>query len=450
MKNILIIGAGRSATDLIEYLLSQAEAHDWWITVGDFHLDLAKSKVGAHPRGKAIFFDINEELLIEQYVEKADLVASFLPPDMHIRVARACLRHAAHLVTASYLTEDMKVFNEAAKAQGLIFLNEMGADPGLDHMSAMQHIHAIQEAGGEILAFKSYAGALVAPECNTNPWGYKFTWRPMNVVLAGQGGTARYIRDHKFRYIPYHQLFSRLDEVEVPGGYGRLQAYANRDSLPYRKKYGLEEVPTLIRGTLRVPGFCDAWHALVTLGLTDHSYQIEKADQFSYRDWLEAYLPVQHTEDIELATAQFLELDVDHPTMERLRYLDLFSDKKIGLKKGTPAEILLDLLEKKWVFEESDTDMLVMVHEFMYRQEGEVFRRRTAMACRGLDHQHTAISRTVGLPSGIGIKLILQGVIHSPGVHIPVKKEIYQPILQELTHFGITFEETEERVFDRV
>ena len=444
MTNILILGAGRSATDLISYLLELAPTKNWKITVGDFNPELAAQKVGAHEAGEAVFFDVHDEALVEKYVGNAQVVASFLPANLHVGVAKACLKHHAHLVTASYLSEGMKALDQAAQEAGLVFLNEMGADPGLDHMSAMEQIDLIKAKGGEIFSFKSYTGALIAYRSNDNPWGYKFTWAPMNVVLAGQGGTARYVRDHKFRYLPYHRLFSITDTVDVPGDYGQLEAYANRDSLPYRAKYGLEAVPTLIRGTLRVPGYCEAWHALVQLGLTDHSYQVEEAHSFSYVEWLSAYLPYRRDPNIELATAQFLGAELDSSLMDRLRYLGLFSDEKIPLEQATPAEILLDLLSRKWVFKANDTDMLVMVHEFAYRQNGKTYLRKTGLAYEGMDHEHTAISRTVGLPAGIAIKLILEGKIHTPGVHIPVSEEIYKPVLKELKGYGIHFEEREE------
>jgi saccharopine dehydrogenase (NADP+, L-glutamate forming) len=450
MTHILILGAGRSATDLISYLLDLAPQKDWKITVGDFNKDLAVQKVNGHSHGEAIFFDVNDEELVEKYVGSASIVASFLPAHMHVIVAQSCLKHKAHMVTASYITKEMKALDEEAKEAGLILLNEMGADPGLDHMSAMQQIDAIKAKGGKIISFKSYTGALIAPRSNDNPWGYKFTWAPMNVILAGQGGTARYVRDNKFRYLPYHRLFSITDTVAVPGAYGELEAYANRDSLPYRAKYNLEEVPTLIRGTLRVKGYCEAWNALVQLGLTDHSYKIERANESTYAEWLNAYLPYKRDPNLEVATAQFLDTELFSPLMERLRYLGLFSDQKIPLEKASPAEILLDLLSKKWVFKTSDTDLLVMVHEFGYELNGKTYLHKTGLAYEGLDHEHTAISRTVGLPAGIAIKLILEGVIQTPGAYIPVREEVYAPVLAELDEIGIHFEEVETEVVDFV
>lgn len=446
MTHILILGAGRSATDLIAYLLKLAPEKNWKITVGDFNQQLAEQKVSGHAHGEAIFFDVKDEKLVEKYVGSASIVASFLPAHMHVIVAKACIKHQAHMVTASYLSDEMKALDEDAKEAGLILLNEMGVDPGLDHMSAMQQIDAIKAKGGNIFSFKSYTGALIAPRCNDNLWGYKFTWAPMNVILAGQGGTARYVRDNKYRYLPYSRLYSVTDTVAVPGAYGELEAYANRDSLPYRAKYGLEEVPTLIRGTLRVKGFCEAWHALVRLGLTDNGYKIEHADKYTYAEWLSAYLPYRRDENIEVATATFIGTEVDSPIMDRLRYVGLFSTENIPLSEASPAEILLDLLSKRWVFQPDDTDLLVMVHEFAYSLNGKSFLRKTGLAYEGMDHEHTAISQTVGFPAGIAIKLILEKVITTPGVHIPVGKEIYEPVMAELDELGIHFEEVEEEI----
>lgn len=444
MQHILILGAGRSATDFIQYLLDQSLSHDWEIVVGDYNLALAQEKVGSHPKAKAIFFDLADDDLLQRSVQQADLVASFLPAHMHKTVAKACLAHSTHMITASYISPELKLMDEAAREKDLLFLAEMGADPGLDHMSAMQHIDEIKAKGGDLISFKSYTGALVAPACENNPWGYKFTWMPMNVVLAGQGGAARYIRDQQFRYLPYHRLFTITDTVKVPGAYGELEAYANRDSLPYCERYGLADVPTLIRGTLRVPGYCEAWNVLVQLGVTDNTYRIADSHKITYGQWLRSYLPAKGPENVEELLASFIGVSLDSPVMERLRYLEICSDRPVSRENGTPAEILLDLLMEKWKFEDSDTDTLIMVHEFIYTYKVQTYKRTSSLASEGLDHQHTAISRTVGLPAGIGARLMLEGKIKARGVHIPVTPEIYAPILEELKQFSLDFEESEE------
>ncbi|MEZ4774661.1 MAG: saccharopine dehydrogenase C-terminal domain-containing protein [Bacteroidia bacterium] len=444
MKKIFVIGAGRSASDLIEYLLHAARENDWEITVGDYSEALAQEKTGNHPRGKAIFFDANDQEMRRQQLMHADLVVSFLPPHMHVLIARDCLELGCHLVTASYLSPEIAAMDEQAKRKGLVFLNEMGADPGIDHMSAMQNIDQIKEMGGKLLAFKSYCGALVAPESNDNPWGYKFTWSPMNIIVAGQH-TARFIERGKRRYIPYHRLFSSTQAIEIPGC-GTFEAYANRDSLVYREKYRLQDLPTMYRGTLRYPGFCEAWNALVKLGITDPSYSLPDSSRLSYREWVAAYVPAADDNDFEKALADYLETIPGSPLMQRLEWAGLFSEEKISRNNGTPAEILLDLLLDKLSFRQTDTDMLVMLDYFEYQLNGRMFARESSLVAKGLDPLHTAISRTVGLPAAMGVKLILQEKIRSRGVMLPLLPEIYKPVLQELESFGISFVEREKEI----
>ncbi|MDX2250428.1 MAG: saccharopine dehydrogenase C-terminal domain-containing protein [Bacteroidia bacterium] len=444
MKKIFIIGAGRSATDLIEYLLNHAEENDWEITVGDYSEALAREKTGNHPRGKAIFFDATNPVSRRFYISSSSLVVSFLPPQMHVLIARDCLEHGSHLVTASYLSAEIAAMDEAVKQKGLIFLNEMGADPGIDHMSAMQNIDAIRAKGGEIVAFKSYCGALVAPESNDNPWGYKFTWSPMNVIVAGQN-TARFIDKGKLRYIPYQRLFTSTEKIKVPG-MGTFEAYANRDSLAYREKYGLSDLPTMFRATLRYPGFCEVWAALVKVGLTDPGYSLPDSENLTYRQWVSAYISEAEEKGLEQALADYLNTTLDSEVMNRLKWAGLFSEEKIARKNGTPAEILLDLLLNKLSFRQNDTDMLVMVDYFEYKQDGKIFARSSSLVTKGLDPRHTAISRTVGLPAAIGVKLILQEKIKARGVMLPLSSEIYSPVLQELENWGISFVETETEI----
>lgn len=440
MKNIFVIGAGRSATDLIHYLLDAAHTYDWQVVVGDFSQDLAQQKVGDHPRGTAIHFDATDPVLLADQVSRADLVVSFLPHHMHQEVALECIRQRSHLVTASYVSPALRELDQQVADKGLIFLGEMGADPGIDHMGAMKNIDEIRNKGGKLLAYKSYCGALVAPESNDNPWGYKFTWNPMNIVIAGQG-TAQFIENDKLHYIPYHRLFSSTEEVKIPQ-YGTFEAYANRDSLAYRTAYGLDNIPTLYRATLRLPGFCPGWDAFVKLGLTDNSYQIPQTDQLTYREWIAAYLPPNGNDlSLESRLAQYLNISEDGEDMKRLKWTGLLSDRKISRTTASPAELLLDLLEEKLEFQADDVDMLVMYDHFRYEYEGNICERNSYMVTKGLDPLHTAISRTVGLPAAIGVKLILQDQIKARGVMIPTIPEIYNPVLEELESFGIQFTE---------
>jgi saccharopine dehydrogenase-like NADP-dependent oxidoreductase len=436
MKNILICGAGRSATDLITYMLQHSEENDWFVTVGDIEVETAEKKIGGHPRGKAVYFDCYDDAIMDRQIKGADMVISLLPPGMHAAAAKIALRHDAHVVTASYTADEMYELDEEARKRGLTFLNELGADPGIDHMNGMRSIDKIRAKGGELLSFESYCGSLIAPESNDNPWGYKFTWSPMNVVLAGGGG-ARYYKNNQLRCIPYHKLFAEPHLVDLPG-YGQFEAYANRDSIPYRKKYNLEDVPTIIRATLRFPGFCEGWDALIQLGLTANNYQIEGSEHMTYRQWVSSYLP-SSSETLEERVAQSLNTQQNSELFQRILWTDLLSDRPITRVNGTPAKILLDLLLDKWKFKEHDTDMIVFYDRQEYKLEGQYYEHLSFLVSKGIDHWHTAISRTVGLPAAIGAKLILNGDIKTRGVILPIEKEVYEPILMELEELGLGY-----------
>jgi saccharopine dehydrogenase-like NADP-dependent oxidoreductase len=436
MKKILICGAGRSATDLITYMLQHSEENDWSVTVGDIDVAIARKKIGGHPRGEAVYFDCYDDAVMEQHIKGKDIVISLLPPGMHAAAAKIALRHHAHVVTASYTAPEMYELDEEARKKGLTFLNELGADPGIDHMNGMRSIEKIRAKGGELLSFESFCGSLIAPESNDNPWGYKFTWSPMNVVLAGSDG-ARYFKNNQLRCIPYHKLFAETHLVDLPG-YGQFEAYANRDSLPYRKKYQLEEVSTVIRATLRFPGFCEGWNAMIQLGLTANNYQIEGSEHLTYRQWVSSYLP-SGSETLEERVAQSLHTTTNSELFQRILWTDLLSDRPITRVNGTPAEILLDLLLDKWKFKEHDTDMIVFYDRQEYKLEGQYYEHLSYLVSKGVDHLHTAISRTVGLPAAIGAKLILNGDIKTPGVILPIEKEVYEPILNELEALGLGY-----------
>ncbi len=446
MKKILICGAGRSATDLITYMLQHAEENNWSVTVGDVDVENAAMKIGGHPRGKAVYLDCFDDASMERYVKDADIVISLLPPGMHAAAAKVALRHNAHVVTASYASEEMLAMDAEARKRGLTFLNELGADPGIDHMNGMRSVDKIKAKGGELLSFASFCGSLIAPESNDNPWGYKFTWSPMNVILAGNSG-ARYFLNNHLRCVPYNKLFAEPHPVELPG-FGRFEAYANRDSLPYRKKYNLEDIPTMIRATLRFPGFCEGWNALVQLGLTANNYQIEGSEQLTYRQWLNSYLPGNDTENLEAQLAESLNTDQNSKLFQRILWTGLLSDRPITRVNGTPAEILLDLLLDKWNFKKDDTDMIVFYERHEYKLDGQFYEHLSYLVSKGIDQWHTAISRTVGLPAAIGAKLILNGKINTRGVILPLKKEVYEPILNELEELGIGYT-TEDNKIDK-
>jgi len=435
-KNVLICGAGMSATDLITYMLNQAETYNWQVTVGDIAVETARKKIGGHPRGKAVYFDCYDNALMERHIRDADIVISLLPPGMHAAAAKIALSHNAHVVTASYASAEMIDMHHEAKRRGLTFLNELGADPGIDHMNGMRSIDEIRKKGGQIQAFASYCGSLVAPESNDNPWGYKFTWSPMNVILAGSTGACFY-KNGRLRCQPYNRLFDNPDTIEVPG-LGRFEAYLNRGSEIYQKKYGLEEVPTFLRATLRYPGFCEAWNALIKLGLTAGNYGVQGSQDMTYREWVASYLPEGRT-DLENALADMLQIERGGEVHKKLLWTGLLTDRPIKQVNGSPAAILLDLLRDKLKFKEGDTDMLVFYEHIEYKLAGELYQYVSYLISKGLDHQHTAISRTVGLPAAIGAKLILNRQIETRGVLFPWTKEVYKPVLSELADHDIAY-----------
>ncbi len=442
MKKILVIGAGRSASSLIKYLLDNSSTENWVVTVADLSEELAKQKTNNHPNARAISFDIKNENQRHTEIKNADIVISMLPAFMHMDVAKDCVKFKKHLATASYVSEDMKALHEEAEKAGIILMNEIGLDPGIDHASAMKIIDHIHESGGALTSFKSYCGGLVAPESNDNPWGYKFSWNPRNVILAGQG-TAQFIEEGKYKFIPYNRLFSQIETVEVDG-IGTFDAYANRDSLSYRKPYGIQDIPTMLRGTLRMPGYCKAWNIFVKIGLTDDTYKLEESERLTYNQLLEAYLPKGNKPTKE-KLIDFMGKEASAEDIAKIEWLGFFEDKKIELKSATPAQILQKLLEEKWLLKENDKDMIVMQHQFKYKNKNDELKTITSsLIVKGDDQTYTAMAKTVGLPLAITTKLILQNKINARGVVIPTIKEIYNPVLEELERLDIKFIEKED------
>ena len=441
MRHILIIGAGRSASSLIQYLLNKSEQENIHLTIGDLSIELARKKTQNHKNATAIELDIHNSEQRNREIQNADIVISMLPAFLHLEVAKDCLLHKKHLVTASYISDAMQALDEEVKKNNLVFMNEIGLDPGIDHMSAMKVIDEIREQGGKMILFESFCGGLVAPESDTNLWNYKFTWNPRNVVLAGQGGAAKFIQEGTYKYIPYNKLFRRTEFLDVEG-YGKFEAYANRDSLKYRSVYGLDDVLTLYRGTIRKVGYSKAWNMFVQLGMTDDSYAMENTETMSYRDFTNAFLPYHPTDSVELKLRHILKIDQDDIKWEKLLELDLFNPKKIvGLKNATPAQILEKILSDSWSLEEHDKDMIVMYHKFGYEVNGQKKQIDSKMVCIGDDQTYTAMAKTVGLPVAIATLQILNGNIKTPGVQLPLNKEVYLPILQELESFGVVFNE---------
>ena len=441
LRNILVVGAGKSTAYLLNYLLEKSGPEKLHLTIGDLHPEAISSEFSSHHACTVMHLDIFDEDARKQVIASSDIVVSMLPARFHIKVAEDCIQYEKHLVTASYVSEEIKHLDQKAKEKGLVFMNEIGLDPGIDHMSAMQIIDSIRAKGGKMLLFESFTGGLVAPESDNNLWNYKFTWNPRNVVLAGQGGAAKFIQEGTYKYIPYHKLFRRTEFMEIEG-YGTFEAYANRDSLNYREAYGLEETLTLYRGTMRRIGFSKAWNMFVQLGMTDDSYTIENSEGMSYREFVNLFLPYSPTDSVELKLRHYLKIDQDDIMWLKLLELNLFDPKKtIQLKDATPAQMLQKILEDSWTLEEDEKDMIVMYHKFGYQIHGKREQLDANMVVLGENRTYTAMAKTVGLPVAIATLLILNKKITTAGVQIPTKQEVYDPILAELKRLGVGFKE---------
>jgi len=443
MRKILIIGAGRSASSLVKYLLDKSSKENLEIIIVDISVENAKKLTQDHPSSKIFELDIFNEKERKNQIQNADIVISMLPARFHMEVAKDCVAFGKSLVTASYISDELKALNNEVVAKGLIFMNEIGLDPGIDHMSAMQVIDKIKDQGGKMIMFESFTGGLVAPESDDNLWHYKFTWNPRNVVVAGQGGVAKFIQEGKYKYIPYHKLFRRTEFLEIED-YGRFEGLANRDSLKYRNIYGLKDVKTLYRGTIRRVGFSRAWNIFVQLGMTDDSYVMEGSENMSYREFTNSFLPYKPYDSVELKLRHCLKIDQDDVIWDKLLELDIFNASKIvGLKDATPAQILQKILMESWTLREDDKDMIIMHHKFGFNINGEKKQIESNMVVIGEDQTYTAMAKTVGLPVAIATLKILNGEIKTPGVQLPITKEVYEPILKELEEYGVHFNEKE-------
>ena len=498
MKNILLFGAGKSATVLIDYLLTNAEKEDWQLTVVDADINLAQSKIGVSPFGKAVSFDINDETDRKKFISEAHIVISLLPPTLHTTVAKSCIELNKNLLTASYIDDEIRNLRSEILNRKLLFLCEMGLDPGIDHMSAMKIFDKIHTDGGNVTSFKSHCGGLVAPESDDNPWHYKISWNPRNILLAGKSG-AHYRENGEEKRLKYEELFTAERVVEIPG-IGFLCWYPNRDSLSYAPLYGLEDAKTVVRTTLRHPDFMYGWKNVVDLKLTDETPQYETTgkalmdffkehmDKNGFSDWLQKKLSERfdQTKDLleklmELVEAEkeaeasggdvekdFLvvgkngdlqNMDLDkikndaaeivankmheaNLTLKQLFFLGMDDDETI-INKGlcSAADVMQLALEKKLALQADDKDMIVMLHEIESEVNGQRSAVNSSLVVLGENNLRTAMAKTVGLPLGIAAKLILNGTIDLTGLHIPTKKEIYEPVLKELEEYGIKFNE---------
>lgn len=438
-----MIGAGRSSSSLIKYLLENARENEWEVIVADLDVRLAEAKLKGHERGRAIELNIEDHDKTAREISEADIVISMLPAHMHLTIAQDCIRYGKHMVTASYVSEEMNKLSWEAENVGITIMNEIGVDPGIDHLSAKKVIDRIRQGGGNIQAFETFTGGLVAPEFDDNPWNYKFTWNPRNVVLAGAGGPVKFIENGQYKYIPYHRLFRRTELIDIDG-YGKFEGYANRDSLKYRKVYGLSDIKTMYRGTLRRPGFCRAWDVFVQMGATDDSFVMENSENMTHRQFINSFLKYNQNDSVELKLMHYMKMDPDEDELlDKLRWLDIFEDIPVGLKNATPARILQKILERKWTLEEKERDMIVMWHKFIYEMNGKFTELHSSMVVEGEDSTYTAMAKTVGLPVAICTRLLLNEKITKRGVLIPIDEEVYKPVLNELETYGISFQEKE-------
>jgi saccharopine dehydrogenase-like NADP-dependent oxidoreductase len=443
-QKILLIGAGLSTQQLVPYLKKRIESHQWELRVVDRDGALAAKRLGeVVPHASSGALDIQDEQALTEEIKGCQLVISMVPAHMHLPVAKMCLKFGAHLVTSSYATPEMHEFNSDAQREGLVFLNECGLDPGIDHMSAMKLLDAIRSDGGKVVLFESFTGGLLSPSSEEgNPWRYKFTWNPRNVVLAGQGGAVKFIQEGKYKYIPPHMVFRRTEFMNVEG-FGKFEGIANRDSLKYREVYGLENVETLYRGTLRRPGFARAWDSFVKLGMTDDSYQIANTHLLSFREFTNLFLAYNPQDSVELKLKYYLGIPQDSDLMDKLVWAGLFSSRMFPFESGSPAQCLEYILRQVWTLEESDKDLIVMYHKIGWEKNGgERFMVESSMGVEGQSATQTAMAATVGLPLAIAARLILEGKIESTGVQLPMTAQWYGPILEELSlDFGVQFYE---------
>ena len=441
LRKILVFGAGKSTAYLNDYFLEKSQEKQLELIIADLHPETIPEHIKNHPNCKVVSLDIFNDEERKAAISKAAIVVSMLPTRFHIKVAQDCIAYGKSLVTASYVSDALKELDPQVKAKGLVFMNEIGLDPGIDHMSAMEVLDRIRAKGGKILLFESFTGGLVAPEYDDNLWRYKFTWNPRNVVVAGQGGAAKFIQEGTYKYIPYQKLFRRTEFLEVEN-YGSFEAYANRDSLSYREAYGLQDVLTLYRGTIRRVGFSKAWNIFVQLGMTDDSYTLENSKGMSYRNFTNLFLPYSPTDSVELKLRHYLKIDQDDLMWRKLLELRIFDPtQKLKRENATPAQALQEILEASWTLKPEEKDMIVMYHKFGYELEGKRHQIDSNTVVLGESSTHTAMAKTVGLPVAMATLAILDGKIATPGVQIPIAKEIYQPILKELKAYGVVFKE---------
>lgn len=440
MKNILLIGAGRCAYPLIDYIIELAPTEGWFLTVGDAFPQKGIEKVAGRKNARAVWLDATKVNDRRELIGRADVVISLLPAHLHLEIAHDCIKLKKPLLTSAYVSHEVYRLGDEARDRELLFTEEKAMAPGIDELAAKRSLDQLRAEGAKINAFRSYsAGLPLANKSPENPWQYKITWNPRNIVLAGQG-TAQYLENNKVRYIPYSRLFKTTQQVAIPGE-GYLEAYLNRDSLLYSEEYGLKDIPNITKATLRRPGFCAAWDALVQLGLTDADFPILQSDKISYYNLLDSLVGNQTGTTLKERTAQLLNLDVGDPILDKLQWLGLFSKKRIRIPLASPALILEHLLREKWDSKPDEEDQVILHHEIDYQLKGKKATRKSTMILKGQAPLFTAMAKNVSLPIAILLKHFLQGneaTISGKSLQEP---SIYEPILQELEEYGIRFEQ---------
>lgn len=444
MRQILVLGAGQSSPYLIHTLLEMARQHNWFVTIGDIDLDTAQQRLGDHPRGSAIYFDVHDTALRSSQVEHADVVVNMLAPAFQDLIASECIRHGRHMLSVSYRSQATRNMHADAQRKGVLLLCEMGLDPGIDHMSAMALIERIRGEGGVIRGFRSYGSGIPSPDQAQNPFQYLITWNPRNVVMAGEHG-AQYMERGRIKLVPYNQVFHHTWPVEVEG-FGTLEAYPNRDSLSYMKSFGLDDVETMIRGTLRYSGWSETWAEIVRLGLPNETLRIPDLHAHTYREVIEMFLPLnlEGESPIERRVARFLGISPTGRIMQNMQWLGLFSKEKIRCEGDTAAAMLVALLQEKLPLTDGVTDAVILVHEVdvEYPQSDRPAEEITStMIVKGEPGRFTAMAKTVGLPAALAVELLLTKRLPLTGSQIPTHPSIYEPVLRGLSQQQIRFSE---------
>lgn len=441
MSSILVLGAGRSAGFFIDYIVRLSNERNWKLTIADLSVSHLEPLKTINSSVDLQQIELSNAESRRHLIKNYDWVVSLLPAFMHVEIANDCLRESINFASASYVSDEMRLLGKDAEKKGLIFLNECGLDPGIDHMSAMKIIHQLQSEGSEVIGYQSYCGGLVAPEYANNPWKYKFSWNPRNVILAGNG-TSTSLVDGYLKVTPYHLNFQRPIPIKMPGN-AEYEGYINRDSLSYQSVYGLESAKTMVRGTLRYPGYCRAWNLFIHLGLTDHTYTHPIKKGMTYQEFFHSYLLGNDHTDIAASIRNTLGMEnYEKEAIDKIIWTGINDNEVIpDNHNGSPSSILQGLLEKKWKLERDDKDLIVMQHQFDYIKNGKQHKIISSLQLEGEGSKGTAMAKTVGLPLAIAIKTLIDAPIKKKGIVIPIYKELYTPILEELKSYGIEFKE---------